>query len=327
MTRGAFLAGVALTLLAAQQIVHAQPAGARRIGFLASNSASAIAPFVEGFRKSLRDLRWVEGQTIVVEYRFADGRFERLPELASELVRQKVEIIVAAPTPAAVAAKNVAGAIPIVMVAAGDPVGIGLVASLARPGANVTGLSFSVGLETLGKNLEMLNEIVPRVGAVAVLSNPANPAHAVAIENVKVSARSLGVQLQLFEARGPDEFEGVFGAMAKERVGAVLVMPDALFTLHRVRLADLAARNRLPSSYGVMEIVEAGGLLSYGPSMTDLYRRAAIYVDKILKGAKPADLPVEQPTQFELVINLKTAKALGLTIPQSLLLRADRVIE
>jgi len=239
-----------------------------------------------------------------------------------------VDIIVAAVgTPAAAAAKNATKTIPIVMMAVGDPVGTGLIASLARPGGNVTGLSYSVGLEIFSKQLELLKETVPKVRRVAVLSNPAHPAHPLQIREVNVAARSLGVQLQLLEARGPSEFDGAFAAMAKERVGALLVLSDAMLNSHRTRLADLAARSRLPAAYGVRESVEAGGLMSYGPSFLDLFRRSAAYVDKILKGAKPADLPVEQPTKFELVINLKTAKALGLPIPPSLLQRADKVIE
>jgi len=206
-------------------------------------------------------------------------------------------------------------------------VGLGLIASLARPGGNVTGLAFSVGLETLGKGLELLKETVPKARRLAVLSNPANPAHALAIRDLKVVARSLGVQLQLLEARGPNEFDGAFAVMAKERVEALFEVPDAIFLIHRARLADLAAKHQLPSMHGFRENVEAGGLMSYGASAGANFRRAAFFVDKILKGAKPADLPVEQPTKFELVINLKTARALRLKIPQSLLLRADQVIE
>ena len=317
-----------MVILAAPLAADGQPTGkVHRIGYLSGSSATAVLRFVEGFRQGLRDLGWVEGQNIVIDYRFAEGRFDRLPDLAAELVRLKVEVIVAGPTPPAVAAKNATGTIPIVMYAVGDPVGQGLVASLARPGGNVTGLSFTVGSETFGKGLELLKETVPEVRRLAVLSNPANASHALAIENVKVAARSLGVQLQLLEARGPEEFEGAFAAMAKERVAALLVPTDPVFFLHRARLAELAAKNRLPSVHSLREYVEAGGLMSYGPSLLDLLRRAATFVDKILKGAKPADLPVEQPTKFELVINLKTAKALGLTIPQSLLLRTDQVIE
>jgi putative ABC transport system substrate-binding protein len=214
-----------------------------------------------------------------------------------------------------VAAKNATGTIPIVMVAAADPVGQGLIASLARPGGNVTGLSFSVGVETFGKGLELLKEIVPKVRRVAILSNPANQAQALEIRNVEVAARSLGMQLQFLEARDPNEFDGAFAAMAKERAGALLVVADTMFYLHRARLADLTAKSRLPAAHGYRENVEAGGLMSYGPSLLDNYRRAATVVDKILNGAKPADLPIQQPTRFELVINLRAAKALGLTIP------------
>jgi len=213
------------------------------------------------------------------------------------------------------------------MVSVGDPVGLGLVASLARPGRNVTGLAYSVGLELFGKQLELLKEIAPKVRRVAILSNPGNPAHALAVEEAKVAARSLGVELLLLEARSPDEFEGAFAAMANERVGALLVVPDPVFNLNQTRLISLAARGRLPSAFGQRGYVEAGGLVYFGPNLPDQYRRAATYVDKILKGAKPGDLPVEQPTKFELVINLKTAKALGITIPQSVILRADQVIE
>ena len=268
---------------------------------------------------------WVEGQNVVIEYRFAEGRFERLPDLAAELVRLKVDVIAAAPTPAALAAKNATGTIPIVMISIPDPVGQGLVASLARPGGNVTGSPYSAGVEIFGKLLELLKEIVPRVRRVAVLSNPANPVQAFLMRDVKVAARSLGLQLQLLEARGPTEFEGAFAAMAKERVGALLVVADPAFIL--TRLTDLVARRRLPAAYSLSAYVSAGGLISYGPNLHDLSRRAATFVDRILKGAKPADLPVEQPTKFELAVNLKTAKALGLTIPRSVMVRADEIIQ
>ncbi len=239
-----------------------------------------------------------------------------------------MDILVTHSTPGAAAGKNATDTIPIVMIAVGDPVGLGLIASLARPAGNATGLSFSiVGLEMIGKQLELLKETVPRIRRVAILSNAANPTKPLAIRDVNVAARSLGVQLQLLEARGPNEFDSAFAAMARERVGALLVVADSMFVFHRIRLADLAARSRLPAVYGWREHVEAGGLMSYAPNALDLFRRAAIYVDKILKGAKPAELPVEQPTKFELIINLKTAKALGLRIPQPLLQRADQVIE
>ena len=328
MDRRTFLFVFSLGALSAPLAAEAQPAGkVHRIGFLSSGSSTATTPLSEAFLQGLRELGWVEGQNFVIQYRSAEGRSDRLPDFAAELVRLKVDIIVAPGSPAAAAAKNATGTIPIVMIAVGSPVEQGLIASLARPGGNVTGLSFSVGLEIFGKELELLKEIVPKVHRVTILSNPANPAHALAIRGVKGAAQSLGVQLQLLEARGPTEFDGAFAAMAQERAGALLVVADTLFLVHRTRLADLAARSRLPAAYGFRDNVEAGGLMSYGPSVPDLFRRAATYVDKILKGAKPADLPVEQPTKFELVINMKTAKALGLTMPSSLLQRADQLIE
>ena len=328
MDRRTFLAGTGAVLLASPRASEAQQAGkVPRIGYLRSTSPSDRPPLLDAFRQGLRELGWVEGRNIVIDYRYAEGRFDRLPDLAAELVRLKVDIIVASPTPAAAAAKNATGTIPIVMIAVSDPVGLGLIASLARPGGNVTGSSYSAGPEIIGRILELLKETVPKVRRVAILSNPANPSQPLSIRELKVAARSLGVQLQLLEAQGPNEFDGAFAAMATERVGALVVMSDSMLNSHRTRLADLAARSRLPAAYGLRENVEAGGLVSYGPSVRDLFRRSATYVDKILKGAKPADLPVERPTKFDLVINLKTVKALGLTIPQSLLGRADEVIQ
>jgi putative ABC transport system substrate-binding protein len=327
-TRRTFLGTLAGGLLAAPFPADAQPAGkASRIGYLAGGSATASSRFPEAFRQGLRELGWVEGQNIVIEYRFAEGKFDRLPDLAAELVRLKVDVIVAAPAPSAVAAKNATTSVPIVMAGVGFPVELGLIASLARPGGNITGVSFSVGPEIFGKGLDLLKEAVPKVQRVAVLSNPGNPGHAVAIRNVNDAARALGVQLLLLEAPGPGELNSAFAAMLKERVVALLVVTDPVFIAHRAQLADLAARNRRPAMYTIRDFVDAGGLMSYGPSLVAQYRRAAVFVDKILKGAKPADLPVEQPTTFELVINLKAAKALGLTIPQSLLGRADEVIQ
>jgi putative ABC transport system substrate-binding protein len=328
MDRRAFIGTLAGSLFAAPLVAEAQQVGqVPRIGFLSVTSPSDRPPLLDAFRQRLRELGWVEGQNIVIDYRYAEGRVDRLPDLAAELVRLKVDLIVSWGTQGVTAAKNATETIPIVMIAVRDPVGTGLIASLARPGGNVTGVSGYAGLEIVARQLELLKETVPKIRRVAILSNPANAYHQLAIREVTVAARSLGVQLQLLEARGPNEFDGAFAAMAKERVGALLVLSDAMLSSHRIRLADLAARSRLPSAYAVRESVEAGGLMSYGPSFLDLYRRSAAYVDKILKGAKPADLPVQQPTQFELVINLKTAKALGLTIPQSLLQRADQVIE
>jgi putative ABC transport system substrate-binding protein len=298
-----------------------------RIGYLRVTSASDRPPLLDAFRQALRELRWIEGQNVAIDYRFAEGSLDRLRDLAAELVRLKVDVIVSLGTQGVTAARKATDTIPIVMIAVRDPVAIGLIASLARPGGNVTGVSGYAGLEIVAKQLELLKETVPEIRLVAVLSNPTNAYHQLAIKELNVAARSLGVQLQLLEARGPNEFDGAFAAMAKERAGALLVLSDIMFNGHGTRLADLAASMRLPTANAVRESVEAGGLMSYGPSFLDSYRRAAVYVDKILKGDKPADLPVEQPTKFELVINLKTARTIGVTVPSTLLARADEVIE
>lgn len=296
----------------------------RRIGYLASGPAGS--GFQDAFRAGMRELGWVEGQNISIEFRFADTHYERLPDLAAELVRLKVDIIVAQPTAAAYAARRATTSIPIVMVNVGDPVRLKLAESLGRPGGNATGTAFSVGLESIAKSLQLFKDTVPKLRRLAVLSNPANPAQPLTVNDLKVSAKTLGLELLLLEARQPDEFEAAFAAMNKERVEALLVVPEAMFILHGVRLAELASKQRLPTMHGVRQNVDTGGLMSYGPRLTDASRRAASYVDRILKGAKPADLPIEQPSKFELVINLKTARVLELTIPQSVLLRADEVI-
>jgi putative ABC transport system substrate-binding protein len=317
--RRAFLAGTGAVLLAAPLAADAQPAmKVPRIGLLWGSSPSAGGSYLDAFRQGLRELGYVEGQNIVIENRWAEGRQERFTDLAAELVRLKVDVIVAAISAAALAAKNATTTIPVVMLVVGDPVRFGFVASLARPGGNITGLT-SVGDELFPKQLELLKEAVPRVSRVAVLWNPANPSHGPSLKSIEVAARSLGMQPQLQKARGPDEFDSAFAAMTRARAGALLVLADTMFNLHRTRIADLAVKARLPAMYGLREHVEAGGLVAYAANYADLCRRGATYVDKILKGAKPADLPVEQPTKFELVINLKTAKALGLTIPPSVL--------
>ena len=300
----------------------AQPPRVARIGYL----VPIRGPFFEAFREGLRSLGYVEGQNIVIELRSAEGSPERLPALASELVRLKVDVIVASSPPAPQAAKNATGTIPIVFAVVGDPVGEGLVASLARPGGNITGLT-SIAPEIVGKQLELLREVVPKVSRATALRNPDNHSHALLVRQTEGAARALGMQLQFLEARSLNEIERAFSAMAGKGARALLVLPDPTFVAHRARIADLAARSRLPAMYGLREEAEAGGLMAYGPSRRDMFRRAATYVDKILKGAKPADLPVEQPTRFELVISLKTAKALGLTIPESVLIRADEVIK
>ena len=325
MHRRAFLG--TLGLIAVPFTAQAQPvARIARLGYL--NLDLAASPHMrEAFLQGLRDLGYVEGRNLAIEYRDAKGKFERLPALAAELVQLKVDVIVATPTPPAVAAKKATRTVPIVMINAGDPVRLGLVASLAHPGGNVTGLSFGVGLAIVSKGLELLRETVPNARRVAVLSNPANPSHPPTMTEVTATARSLGLRLQPLEARDPNDFERAFAAMASARAEALLVVPDALFVLHRARLADLAATNRLPTMHGLRENVDAGGLISYGPNAVANFRRAAFFVDRVLRGVKPADPPVEQPTKFELVVNLKAAKSLGLTIPPSLLQRADQVIE
>ena len=286
----------------------------------------AVSHLYGAFRQRLRELGYVDGQNIAFEVRSAEGRAERLPDLAADLVRLKVDVIVAGGTPAPLAAKRATTAIPIVMASAGDPVGSGLVASLARPGGNVTGLSLLVP-ELGGKRLQLLKEVVPGVSRVAVLWNAANPYPVLVWRQTEAAARALGVHLQSLDVRGPDDLEGAFAAATRGRAGALITVEDPLTFGQRKRIVDFAARARLPAMYGFREFVDAGGLMSYAASLADLSRRAATYVDKILKGAKPADLPVEQPTKFELVINLKTAKALGLTIPPSVLIRADQVIQ
>jgi putative tryptophan/tyrosine transport system substrate-binding protein len=321
---------VALVLFAVPLATHAQQAAKPpRIGHLREGSASdaAAAALVEAFRQGLRERGWLEGQNVAIEYRLAEGRRDRLPDLVAELVRLKVDVIFAPTTAATVAAHNATRAIPIIMASFGDPVGRGIIASLARPGGNVTGLSYSVELGIVDKQLELLKVVVPKVSRVAVLGDPGHSQYGSQLREAEVASRSLGVRLQVVEARGPSQYDSAFGAMVRKRAEALLVLPDPVSFFGRRPHLDLAAKHRLPASYGSREFVDAGGLISYGPSLSDLWRRAATYVDKILRGAKPGDLPVEQPTKFELVINLKTAKALGLTIPQSVLLRADEVIE
>ena len=328
MDRRAFVTTLGGGLLAAPLAATAQPTGeVRRVGFL-SNSSATSSKSLNEFRQGLNELGWVEGRNIVIEPRWAEGKSDRLPALAAELIRLKVDILVVGSSPTARAAKNATGTIPIVLAGVADPVRQGLVESLARPGGNVTGLSWDAGgVNKVGKELELLRELVPKVRRVAILLNPASPNLSTTVSNVTAAARSLGVQILLLEARGPNEFDVAFAAMAKDRVQALLVVTDSMFVLHRAQLAELAAKNRLPSMHGERAHVEAGGLMSYGPSLPDLGRRTATYVDRIFRGASPADLPIEQPTKFELVINLKTAKALGLTIPPSVLLRADQVID
>lgn len=304
-----------------------QPEKIRRIGFLAVNSPSADKHLDEAFRQSLRELGWVEGRNITIEYRSAEAKADRLPALAAELVNAKVDVIVSAGgTPGAQAAKKATGTIPIVFTSSGDPVATGLVASLAHPGGNVTGLS-RVGPDLSVKKVELLKEIMPKISRVAFVWNPDNAANALALKETEAAAGEVRWQVQSVEVRGPHQFEAAFSAMSKARAPAVIVQSDQSFRGRLSLLARLAVENKLPTMLPQSEYVEAGGLMSYGENLAERYRRAAVFVDKILKGAKPADLPVEQPTKFELVINLKTAKKIGLTIPANVLARAGRVIK
>ena len=299
-----------------------------RIGYLSPGSASpGPLAYHDEFQRGLHDLGYVEGRNIVIEYRFADGKFDRLGVLAAELVQLNVDVIVSVVTQASLAAKNATRTIPIVIVSVGDPVGAGLVASLARPDANVTGNS-AMTTEVIGKSLGLFKQTVPKVSPMAVLWNSDNVVYQGQIlRETEVAARTLGIPLQMFGARSPDEFDRTFASIADARAASLLVLPDPVFSAYTARIANLANKSRLPAMYGLREDAAAGGLLAYGPKYADLYRRAASYVDKILKGAKPADLPVEQPTKFEFVINLKTARTLGLTIPAGILAIADEVIE
>ncbi len=295
-----------------------------RIGYLGTSSPALEPNLVNAFRQGLREFGHIEGQDIVIEYRWAEGKYDRFPELAAELVRLKVDVILTAGTPGALAAKQATRTIPIVMAVVADALAYQLVASLAQPGGNVTGLS-TLARDLQGKQLEFLKEIVPRLSRIAVLVNPSNPFNDVlGREQVQ---QALRLKLELFEVKAAEEFEAVFAAIARQRPDALFMIADRFLLAHRARIVAFAARQRLPGMYPYKEFVEAGGLVSYAPSYPEMFRRSATYVDKILKGAKPADLPVEQPTKFELIINLKTAKALRLTIPQSILLRADQIIE
>ncbi len=329
MERRTFMALVAASVLAAPLAAEAlQPGKVYRIGWLVSSSVSPSAHFIDAFRQGMRELGWVEGKNFELEFsRAAGGNFDRLPAIVAELIRLRVDLIVASNTPATVAAKNATSTLPIVIVVVGNPVGRGFVDSIARPGGNITGLTV-IDSDIVGKQLQLLKEAIPRASRFSVLRNAATPTGAgLASKNLEVAAQLLGIQPQILAVRSPEEFDDVFSAMIRERSDALLLMSDSMFFAHRTRLADLAVKARLPTMFTTGEYAEAGGLMAYGANFLYNFRRAAVYVDKILKGAKPADLPIEQPTQFEFVINLKTAKALGVTIPPSLLGRADRVIQ
>ena len=312
-------------LIAARGSRAQSPGAVRRIGFLGGGYAANNVPR-DAFIDELAKHGWVAGCNLAIEIRYAEGRYERLPALADELVRANVEVIVTGPAPAAVVVKRATSTIPIVMLTVGDPVGLGLVASLARPGGNVTGTSFDTSFDVFRKQLELLREAVPGVRRVAVLVNPANPGLKLALDAVGTASSSLGLTAVPVEARGPDDFDVAFAQIAGARSGAVLVMTEAVFNAHAAQLASLAERHRLPTISGVRSYAEAGGLLAYGASFEHGFRRSAVFVDRILRGAKPADLPVEQPSQYELVVNTTAARKLGIGLPRSLLSRADVVL-
>jgi putative tryptophan/tyrosine transport system substrate-binding protein len=325
-TRRWFIARLSLAVLAVPIVTEAQQTREMpRVGFLFYGSTGP-SPEVDAFRRGLNELGYIEGQNIVIEYRFASGRAERLPALAAELVRLRPSVIVAPGTPASMAAKEATDAIPIVFAGVADAVGAGLIANLARPTTNVTGLT-SISAQLGGKRLELLKTLVPKASRVAVLYNPADPSNVLTLKNLQESAAALGFALQRVEVRRPGDFESAFVAMKHERAHALFGAAGLLTTGHRKVVVDLAARTRIPAMWGERQFVEVGGLMSYAADFYDQIRRSAAYVEKILKGAKPADLPVQQPTTFELVVNLNTAKALGLTIPHTMLMLADEVIE
>ena len=303
-----------------------QPNKVPRVGFLGTASPAAVSARIEALRQGLREPGYVDGKNIVIEQRYAEDNLDRLNELAAELARLKVDVIVTVGPPATRVAKKATPAIPIVMGVDDDPVGNGFVASLARPGGNITGLA-TLGPEISGKQLELLKESVPNLSRVAVLGNSTQPGYAQLLRELELAAGALGVKLQRLDVLGPEDIETVFRAARQGRTDAVLVLRAAVFFSHRKQIVDLAAKSRLPAMYYTTEYVENGGLMTYGASVTDLFRRAAVYVDKILKGTKPADLPVEQPKKFEFIINLKAAKQIGLTIPPNVLVRADRVLK
>jgi ABC-type uncharacterized transport system substrate-binding protein len=302
-----------------------QPTKVPRIGYLSTVSPSVNRARIEALRQGLRELGYTEGKNIIIEWRYADAKLDRLPALAADLVRLKVDIIVTAAPPPTRAAKTATATIPIVMAFDDDPVANGFVASLARPGGNITGLS-TLAPEISGKQIELLKEIVPRLSSVAVLGTSTVPQYAQVSKEIKVAAKAFGLKVQQLDIVHAGDIETAFQEASRSRTDAILVLGSPVLFSQRKRILDLALKSRLPATYSRPEYVESGGLMTYGPNINDLFRRAATYVDKILKGAKPADLPVEQPTKFELVINLKTAKQIGLTIPPSVLARADRVI-
>ena len=306
---------------------HAQqPAKIPRIGFLGNSTATMESNLIEPLRDGLRELGYEDGRNVIIEFRWADGKYDRFPALIAELLAAKVDVIITAGTPATLAIKKATSTVPLVFIAVGDPVGTGIVPDLGRPGGNITGLS-SIAPDLEGKRLELLREVVPKLSHVAFFLNPANAFHTVSMRQARVAAQSLGIKLQSMEVSKSEQLDGAFASIVKEKPDALLILADRVFLHNRKRMMEFAIQQRLPSVNAYRELVEAGGLMSYGPSYEDMHRRAAVYVNKILKGTKPADLPIEQPTKFTLLINLKTAKTLGLTVPPTLVARADELIE
>ena len=319
---------IVLGALPFSAFVHAQTqVKVHRIGILSGGEPKATRPQFEAFETGLRELKYVDGKNVILDYRFAEGKFERLPVLAAELVRNKPSVLLAHTTPGGMAAKKATTEIPIVMVGVADPVGVGLVSGLARPGGNITGIT-NITAELAGKQLELLKEIVPRISQIAVFVNPDDPIAPIPMKNAEHAARALGIRVHpVIAVRSVDDVERAFATALKGGAGAAIRMVDPMSSATRQRSAELTLKHRLPVIYAFRQDVEAGSLIAYGTNLPDQFRRAATYVDKILKGTKPADLPVEQPTTFELAINMKTAKALGITFPQTILVRAERVIE
>jgi len=326
MTKILRLLSIVLLLGCGEMAEAQQPKKVPRIGFLGNSTAALEANLIGPFREGLRDLGYVEGKNIVIEWRWAEGKYERFPTLIAELIASKVDLIVTAGTPATIALKKATTTLPLVMIAVGDPVGTGLIASFAHPGGNLTGLT-SISPELDGKRLELLREVVPKISRVAVLWNSTSPLQVVAERETQAAAQAMGIKVLSLGVQAQEQFDDAFATIRRERPGALLVLADRLFLHHRARIMDFATKHRLPGVHAYVELVEAGGLMSYGPSYAGMHRRAAYFVDRILKGAKPADLPVEAPAKFELVVNLKAAKQIGLTIPQSVLYRADKVIK
>jgi putative ABC transport system substrate-binding protein len=325
MVRRRFVIALGAGLLAAPFPLAAQTQKLHRIGFLGNSTAEAEANLTGPFREGLRDLGYVEGRNVAIEYRWANGDYKAFPRLIAELVSRNVEVIVTAGTPAALAVQRGAPKVPLVMVAVGDPVGTHLVASLATPGGNSTGLT-SIAPDLEGKRLELLNEVVPKLAQVTLLVNSTNPFHVGSARQAEEAAERLGVKLQVVDVRTADELGRAFDVVTRARPDALLMLADRVFLHNRAAIVAFAARDRLPAVYPYRELVEAGGLMSFGPNYADMHYRAATYVDKIIKGAKPGDLPIEMPAKFELIVNLRTARALDLTIPQAVLVRADRLI-